>query len=118
MYSVLLLINMWIPQFLLYYYILYCTVLYCTVLYCTVLYCTVLYCTVLCHRVLVGLEVCAGVGGAALPVVEGGDGPGWSSEVLQTAGGGQSLGGALDHRDQNVPLSCKSTRQDKPRRGI
>ena len=68
--------------------------------------------------VLVGLQVCAGVGGAARPVVEGGDGPGRAGEVLQTAGGGQSLGGALDHRDQNVPLSCKSTRQDKPRRGI
>ena len=64
--------------------------------------------------VLVGLQVCAGVGGAALPVVEGGDGPGWSSEVLQTAGGGQSPRGTLDHRDQNVPVPGGGSSQFEP----
>ena len=54
------------------------------------------------------------MGGAALPVVEGGDGPGWSSEVLQTASGGQSPRGALDHRDQDVPVPGGGSSQFEP----
>ena len=41
------------------------------------------------HRVLVRLKVSAGVGGTARPVVEGGDGPRGSGEVLETACGRQ-----------------------------
>ena len=56
------------------------------------------------------------MGGAALPVVEGGDGPGWSSEVLQTAGGGQSPRGTLDHGDQDVPVPGGGSSQFEPER--
>ena len=42
------------------------------------------------HRVLLRLEVSAGVDSAARPVVEGGDGARGSSQVLKTPRGGQS----------------------------
>ena len=46
----------------------------------------------------------AGLGGAAGPVVEGGDGAGGPSEVLETAPGGTPWGAALYHAHQDVPF--------------
>ena len=51
------------------------------------------YSTVQCYRVLVSLEVGAGMRGTARPVVEGGDGAGRACEVLETPGGGEQSGG-------------------------
>ena len=64
----------------------------------------------LCYRVLVFLEVGAGVGGTAGPVVEGGDGARGPCEVLQAPGGREPPRGAFYHRHLAVDVSYSSKR--------
>ena len=55
------------------------------------------------HRVLLRLEVSAGVDSAARPVVEGGEAARGPGVVLQTSRGRKSQGGTLYHRHLTQP---------------
>ena len=69
-------------------------------------------------RVFLSLEVSAGLGGAAGPVVEGLDGAGGASEVLETAPGGTAGGGTLYHAHQDVPLPLSGPSQGEGDLGL
>ena len=60
----------------------------------------------------------AGLGGAAGPVVEGLDGAGGASEVLETAPGGTAGGGTLYHAHQDVPLPLSGPSQGEGDLGL